>query len=314
MIDLDIVIVNWNTGSQLRDCLGSISAACPASVHLDQVIVVDNASMDDSLDGLEDFKLPLTTIRNNENKGFAFACNQGAKAGASAYILFLNPDCKLFQNSLVKPLGFLDEFQNEQIGILGIQLVDGNGVIQRNVARFPTPGALFYQMLGLERLWPQRFPPHFMTDWDHRDSREVDQVMGAFFFVRRKVFEQLNGLDERFFMYFEDLDFACRAKQAGWKSYYLAEAQALHHGGGASYQVKAKRLYYVLNSRVLYVAKHFGTPKATGILMASFLVEFWARLGWSLVNLSGQNFRETLQGYHMFAKKVPQLLKSLRGK
>jgi GT2 family glycosyltransferase len=115
-------------------------------------------------------------------------------------------------------------------------------------------------------------------------------------------------------MYFEDLDFAYRAKQAGWKSYYLADAQALHYGGGASYQVKAKRLYYVLNSRVLYVAKHFGTPSATRILTASLLVEFWARLGWNLVNLSGQNLIETLRAYGMFVKKFPQLLRGFRGK
>jgi GT2 family glycosyltransferase len=315
MIDFDIVIVNWNTGSQLRDCLQSISPACPASVLcLRQAVVIDNASVDGSADSLEDFPLPLTMIRNHENKGFAYACNQGAKVGASEYILFLNPDFRLFPDSLVKALRFLEGKQNERVGILGIQLVDENGVIQRNVARFPTPKSLFYQMLGLNRLWPRRFPSHFMTDWDYQESREVDQVTGAFYLVRREVFEELKGFDERFFMYFEDLDLACRAKQAGWKSYYLADAQALHYGGGASYQVRAKRLYYVLNSRVSYIAKHFGAPSATRILVASLLVEFWARLGWSLVNLSGQNFIETLRAYGMFARTFPQLLRDVRGK
>ncbi len=166
-------------------------------------------------------------------------------------------------------------------------------------------------MLGLDRLWPRRFPSHFMTDWDHRDNREVDQVTGAFYLVRRMVFEELNGFDERFFMYFEDLDFAYRAKHAGWKSYYLADAQALHYGGGASYQIKAKRLYYSFNSRVLYVAKHFGAPSAIKILMASFLVEFWVRLGWSLANLSKQNFIETIQAYRMFLQTLPRLLRDL---
>jgi GT2 family glycosyltransferase len=312
MIDFDIVTVNWNTGSQLRDCLQSISLASPASVlRLRQCVVVDNASADGSADRLEDLPLPLTMIRNHENKGFAYACNQGAKVGKAEYILFLNPDFRLFLDSLVKALCFLEEKRNEWVGILGIQLVDENGVIQHNVARFPTPKSLFYQMLGFNRLWPRRFPSHFMTDWDHRESREVDQVTGAFYLVRRKLFKVLKGFDERFFMYFEDLDFAYRAKQAGWKSYYLSDAQALHYGGGASSQVKARRLSYVLNSRVLYMAKHFGTLAAWSILLTSLGIEFWTRLGWSLINLSGQNFIETLRAYGMFARTLPRLLREL---
>jgi GT2 family glycosyltransferase len=148
-----------------------------------------------------------------------------------------------------------------------------------------------------------------MTDWDHRENREVDQVQGAFFLMRRKVFEELKGFDERFFMYYEDMDFAYRAKQAGWKSYYLADAQALHYGGGASYQEKAKRLYYVLNSRVLYVAKHFSTSAALCILLASLGIEFWMRLGWSLIALSGQSFIETLRAYGMFVRTLPRQLR-----
>jgi N-acetylglucosaminyl-diphospho-decaprenol L-rhamnosyltransferase len=309
MNDLDIVIVNWNTASQLRECLQSILLSSPASsFQLRQCVVVDNASSDGSADGFEKLKLPLKMIINPENKGFAFACNQGAMGGGAEYILFLNPDTRLFSESLEKPLRFMAAQQNEQVGILGIQLVDEREGIQRNVARFPTPGSLVYQMLGLDRLWPRRFPPHFMTSWDHRDSREVDQVQGAFFLVRRNVFEALNGFDERFFVYFEDLDFAFRAKQRGWKSYYLSDAQAFHHGGGASNQVKAKRLFYVLNSRSLYVAKHFGISAARGIILATLALEFWARLGWCLITFSGQNISETLRAYGMFVKYLPRLV------
>jgi len=315
MIDFDIIIVNWNTGHQLMKCLQSIALTCSVSIlQLQQCIVVDNASTDGSADGLEDLPIPLILVRNQENKGFAYACNQGAKGSRSSNILFLNPDIQLFPDSLTEALLFFQERQNERVGILGIQLVDEKGVIQRNVARFPTPRSLFPQMLGLDRLWPRRFPPHFMTDWDHRESREVDQVTGAFFLVRKEVFELLHGFDERFFMYFEDLDFAYRAKQAGWKSYYLADAQAFHQGGGASNQVKAKRLAYVLGSRAQYVAKHFGRPAALAILSASLGVEFPVRLGWCLVNLSGQNFIETLQAYGMFIKTLPRLLRELKNR
>jgi GT2 family glycosyltransferase len=313
MIDFDIVIINWNTGSQLRECLLSIPPACPASdLQLSTCVVVDNASMDGSVEGLESFPFPITLIRNTENKGFAFACNQGEKDGRAEYILFLNPDLKLFSDSFLKPLRFMEEKQNQRIGILGVQLVDEKGIIQRNVARFLSPGSLFSQMIGLDRLWPRRFPSHFQTDWDHRDNREVDQVTGAFFLVRRKVFEELHGFDERFFMYFEDLDFAFRAKQKGWKSYFLADVRAMHYGGGASYQVKARRLFYVLKSRIQYVGKHFGLPAAWGILLASLGMEFFIRLGWSLINLSGQNFVETLKAYGMFITTLPSLMRGLR--
>ncbi len=125
MIDLDIVIVNWNTGLLLLDCLRSIVPAITTpDLHLGQCIVVDNASQDGSADGLESLPLPLTLIKNHENKGFAYACNQGANLGKSEYILFLNPDFRLFPDSLVKALSFMDQKRNERIGILGIQLVD----------------------------------------------------------------------------------------------------------------------------------------------------------------------------------------------
>src|SRR5687767_10511829 len=251
MIFLDVVIVNWNAGKQLSDCLKSIKMACRESVfHLSTCIVVDNASTDGSTDQLGTYPFPLTVIKNQENRGFAYACNQGAKSGKAEFILFLNPDVRLFPDSLAKALAFMAGPKNERVGILGIQLVDEEGVIQRNVARFPTPKSLFYQMLGLDRLWPKQYPTHFMTDWDHLESREVDQVQGSFFLVRRKVFDELQGFDERFFMYFEDLDFAFRTKRAGWKVYYLADVQSFHHGGGTSHQVKARRLFHVLYSRM----------------------------------------------------------------
>ena len=313
MINLDIVIVNWNTGVQLRECLQSILHASSVSdLHLRQCIVIDNDSQDGSADGLDSMPLPLMVVRNHENKGFAYACNQGAKAGKSEFLLFLNPDIRLFPGSLLKAFDFMNKKENEQNGILGIQLIDKDGAIQRNVARFPTPKSLPFQMLGLDRIWPRRFPSLFMSDWDHLESKEVDQVTGAFYLVRRVVFEELKGFDERFFMYYEDLDFAYRAKQVGWKSYYLADTQACHLGGGASNLIKARRLFYLVNSRVLYVAKHYGIPSAIIIIIATFLVEFWVRLGWSVVTLSKQNFIETIQAYSIFTRNIPKLLKELR--
>ena len=168
-------------------------------------------------------------------------------------------------------------------------------------------------MFGFDRLFPGRFSGHFLAEQDHRGSKTVDQVMGALFLVRRAVFESLNGFDERFFVYFEDLDFSYRAWQAGYSSYFLATAQALHHGGGCSEQVKAARLFYSLRSRILYGYKHFGWAAATGLLTGTILVEPVSRVAWAGLRGSLREMGETMSAYGMLWLDLPRLpFKSLR--
>ena len=315
MVPLDVVIVNWNAGHQILDCLKSLQAASQGSdlIKLSNCVVVDNASMDGSLDSLPALALPLTIMKNADNKGFGYACNQGSKIGKSKYILFLNPDVRLSPNSLVKTVSFMEEPRNQKVAATGIQFVF-DGKIQRTTARFPTRMSFFYQMLFLDRLWPGRFPPLLMTDCDHEESRELDHVPASFLLIRREIFEELQGFDEQFFMYYEDLDLSFRIKKAGWKIYYLATVQSFHQGGGTSHQVKADRLYYVLCSRAYYVAKHFGYWTAVGIMIASVLAEFWVRLGWSLIKLSRRAFTETIETYGRFVWAFPRLLKELKNR
>jgi len=123
-VSLSIIIVNWNSGEQLGECLESIVSAIVDGFTLDKVIVVDNASSDGSANNISDIKLPLQALYNKENLGFAAACNMGAKQTSSGCLLFLNPDTKLFQDSLSTPILFLEQQENERIGILGVQLVD----------------------------------------------------------------------------------------------------------------------------------------------------------------------------------------------
>ena len=138
MPKIDIIIVNWNSGKQLHECLQSIGTATKDGSNLGNIIVVDNASVDGSADELQNFNLPLTIIRNNINRGFAAACNQGASESKADYLLFLNPDVQLFENSLSVPIAFMERPENRHIGIVGIQLVDEEGRISRTCARFPT--------------------------------------------------------------------------------------------------------------------------------------------------------------------------------
>ena len=311
--NLDIIIVNWNAGDQLWDCLKSIEAMCLDGFKLSRVVVVDNASTDGSADCLDDIDLPLIVIRNMQNRGFAAACNQGAKGSGANYLLFLNPDTRLFQTSLSVPIQFMKDKANQNVGICGIQLVDESGRVSHTCARFPTPGRFFSKMVGLDRLFPRSFPSHFMSEWDHGQTRDVDQVMGAFFVIRRQLFETLGGFDERFFVYFEDLDLSYRANSAGWKTLYLADAKAYHKGGGTSEQVKATRMFYSLRSRILYGYKHFGWFSATFLMAGTLFVEPISRLALAIWRRSGREAKETLKGYAMLWRALPKLFRNTLG-
>jgi len=144
-----------------------------------------------------------------------------------------------------------------------------------------------------------------MSEWAHDSTQKVDHVMGAFFLVRREVFEKLRGFDERFFVYLEDLDFSYRAKQAGWDSAYLADVQAFHYGGGTSNQVKARRLFYSLRSQLLYAFKHFHWLGALWVLLVMLVVEPVTRIFFAVIRRSWSSVKETLAGYAMLWKWLP---------
>lgn len=297
MPSLDIVIVNWNAGQQLQRCLSSIATARQESFCLNRVVVVDNASSDVSLERVQSVGLPLVVISNPINRGFAVACNQGAKGSKADYLLFLNPDVVLEPDTLAGPMAFMQRPENAQVGICGIQFLSSTGEIARSCARFPQAWNFLAMTTGLHRLVPSRFPGLVLEEWDHQVSRMVDHVIGAFFLVRRTLFVSLGGFDERFFVYLEDLDFSYRAWQSGWSSYYLATVRGAHRGGGCSEQVKATRLFYSLHSRILYAYKHFSTLSATAVLLATVFVEPVIRLGRALTRGSFVEITEVSDGF-----------------
>ncbi|MFA5803348.1 MAG: glycosyltransferase family 2 protein [Melioribacteraceae bacterium] len=302
---LDVIIVNWNSGTLLSECIGSINNAVQNSFYLNRVVVIDNASNDGSLDNLENINLPLTIIRNAQNLGFARACNQGAKASEADYLLFLNPDTRLFSNSLSVPISFLNKKENDHFGIAGIQLRDDKNEICRNCARFPSAYTMITISLGLDRLFPKLFSAHFLTEWDHKESKEVDQVMGSFLMIRRKLFEQLNGYDESYFVYFEDMDLSFRARNAGKKSIYLADAYIYHKGGGTTEQIKANRLFYYLRSKMNYSKKHFTIFEYYLIAAVILFIE-------PLIRIIDQLLKGSIKGVPEIASAYKMLFKSFR--
>ena len=143
------------------------------------------------------------------------------------------------------------------IGICGIRLVDEEGHPSTSAARFPTLRVMAGKVLGLTRIFPRAFPAHLMASSELPESGFVDQVIGAFFLIRKNVFDRCGGFDERFFVYYEEVDLSLRAKQFGHSSYFLSEVSAFHKGGGCSEPVKALCLFYSLRSRILYAKKHY---------------------------------------------------------
>jgi N-acetylglucosaminyl-diphospho-decaprenol L-rhamnosyltransferase len=307
---LDIIIINWNSSIQLRECLEAVASADRQEFRLDKVIIVDNASTDRSLEGLEQVALPIEIIRNAKNNGFGAACNQGAAISTADYLLFLNPDTKSAPDAIDRAVSFMEKPDRQQVGVVGIQLLDSRGKIQRSCARFLTPSTLWCSILGIDKLIKNKSTSYMMTEWDHDNTQPVDHVMGAFYLIRSEIFRSLNGFDESFFVYFEDLDLSYRVKKLGWLSYYLADARSFHKGGGTSENIKATRLFYSLRSRILYGYKHFNPIQANLMMLASLSIEPFTRIIFAMLKLSGSQVKETILGYAQLFANLPEIYKS----
>jgi N-acetylglucosaminyl-diphospho-decaprenol L-rhamnosyltransferase len=295
-----IVIVNWNTGRYLRQCLESIVAADGPDVAITRVTVVDNDSSDGSDAGIEDLPLPLQVIRNRRNVGFAAGCNRGAAGSSADHLLFLNPDTRLLEDTLGVVTRFMDEPRADGVGICGVQMVDDTGAPAISCARFPTLRILLGKMTGLDRVAPGLFPSHHLGPAELRSSRVVDQVIGAFFLVRRGLFERLGGFDPRYFIYFEEVDFALRARRQGALTYFLRDAQVVHAANVSSDQVRDIRLYHSLRSRRLYAYEHWPRRRAHVLVALTLTLELLARLADAARRRSASDLSATGVAYTRF--------------
>ncbi len=263
MVDLGIVIVNWNTCTLLRGCLASVYASEGVTCR---VIVVDNASDDGSAAMVRDEFPQAMLIANTENVGYPRANNQGLRAlgferggsdDAPRYALALNPDTVLPPDALRAMVAYMDA--DPRIGAAGPKLVMGDGRLDLACRRsFPTPEISFYRMIGLSKLFPhsRRFGRYNLTYLDPDVETEVDSVVGAFMLVRRAAIQQVGLFDETYFMYGEDLDWAFRIKQAGWKIRYNPRVTVTHLKRAASRQSRrAKQEFY--RAMLIFYRRHY---------------------------------------------------------
>jgi len=257
---VSILIINWNTRDLLAACLRSIERHAPELQA--EVIVVDNASADDSVAIVRRDFPTVTVIENRDNVGFARANNQAARVARGEYIFLLNSDAELLAGSLQALLALAQA--QPRAGILGAHLVNPDGSFQASHTAFPTLGREFLILSGLGRLFFGRwFPSH--GPQTGRGPQTTDYAEGAALLARKDTYLQLNGLDEGFFMYAEEVDLCYRFKQTGWQVWYHPEARILHHGGASSAGRRTAREGDLYRSRVQFFRKHYGALAASAL-------------------------------------------------
>jgi N-acetylglucosaminyl-diphospho-decaprenol L-rhamnosyltransferase len=306
MIDLSVIIVSWNVRDLLRRCLDSIldtrywildtgrsmagagvdhpassiqhpvsSIEHPASSL--EIIVVDNASTDGSVEMVQAEFPGVRLITNAENRGFPAANNQGIAVARGRYVLLLNPDTEVVGDALATMVAFADEHLD--VGVVGPQLLDPDGFVQSSRRRFPTLATAFFESTWLQPHAPRRLlDRYYVRDQPDDTVLDVDWVKGAALMARREAIERVGPMDERFFMYSEELEWCRRFRDAGWRVVYLPTAQVVHHEGKSSEQVLPARHIYFQTSKVRYFRQYHGRV-AAGALRLFLLGSYVWQLG-----------------------------------
>jgi GT2 family glycosyltransferase len=255
-MDISILIVNFNTKKLLEQTIQSVTNTVKNINY--EIIVVDNASSDGSVEVIKKNYRNVILIKNKTNDGFAKANNIGIKKAKGRYILLLNSDTLLVNDCIEKSIKYLDN--NKDVGALGCKVVLPNGKLDTACKRgYPTPEASFFYMLKLDKLFPsvKRFGQYNLSYLSQNEINEVDSLVGAFMMVRKDTIDEVGLLDEKFFMYGEDIDWCMRIKEAGWKIIYYPEASIIHYKGASSKKKRHKILFEFHRAMYIFYKKHY---------------------------------------------------------
>ncbi len=265
---LSIIIVNYNVEYFLEQCL---HAALKAAKNIScEIIVVDNNSVDGSVAMVEEKFKGVTLIANKKNTGFSYANNQAIKQAAGEYILLLNPDTVVEENTFEKVLAFMDA--HPEAGGLGVKMLDGKGnFLPESKRGLPTPLVAFFKIFGLSKLFPKSrlFGKYHLGYLDKDKTHEVDILSGAFMLLRKSVLDKIGALDEAFFMYGEDIDLSYRILKAGYKNYYFADTRIIHYKGESTKKSSINYVFVFYRAMVIFAEKHFSKNNAKAF---SFLI------------------------------------------
>jgi GT2 family glycosyltransferase len=252
-LDVSVILLTRNTCQQTREAIASVLSSADTLVK--EIRVLDNASTDETASVLPSVFPQIHFARMERNAGFARGVNLAARESTGEFLLLLNSDARVAPDAL--PLAVEWMRGNPQCGVAGAQLLYPDGSKQNSIANFPSLATELLNKFLLRAIWPRRFPG---KEQDFREPIQVESVVGAFFLVRRAVWEKLGGMDERFFFFLEETDFCLRARQAGFSTVHLPQVRVWHaQGQTAKQDLPAARLEY-WRSRYAYFAKHERLP------------------------------------------------------
>jgi GT2 family glycosyltransferase len=285
MADISIVIVTWNTKKIAGECLDSLRQSLgPLSM---EVIVVDNASSDGTADAIAEHYSEVKLIRNDSNMGFARANNIGIRASSGKYVCLINSDVVVPDHCLETMFRYME--QQPSIGVLGPKMRLADGSIGDSCMRFPTVGNWFCRALALDSLFKHfgLFGGFLMTDFRYDRLADVDILTGWFWMVRREALNQAGLLDERFFMYGEDIEWCRRFHDFGWRVVFYPDAEAIHYCGASS--ANAPTRFYVEMERadLQYFERYHGRLAVAAFWAASLLHQLLRAVGYSFLYMIG---------------------------
>lgn len=259
---LSIIIVNYNVKHFLKQCLQSVYVSAK---HISsEVIVVDNNSVDGSVKMIKDNFPNTIVINNKKNVGFSKANNQAIKIAKGSIILMLNPDTVIQEKTFKYVLKFINVTNN--VGAVGIKMVDGKGnFLPESKRSLPKPSTAFYKIFGLSRIFPnsKKFGKYHLNFLDKDKIHEIDVISGAFFMTKKSILEEVGFLDERFFMYGEDVDLSYRIQKNGYKNYYLPDHSIIHYKGESTKKTSVNYIFTFYNAMILFVKKHYDKKDAS---------------------------------------------------
>lgn len=287
MKKLSVILVSYNVCYFLEQALLALRQALQGLEA--EVWVVDNNSRDQSVEMVRRRFPEVNLLVNEQNLGFAKANNQALALARGQYVLLLNPDTVVAEDSLRLCLEFMD--RHPQAGGLGVQMIDGQGrFLPESMRGLPSPAVAFYKISGLTALFPRsrRFGRYYLGFLDPGQVQEVEVLAGAFMLLRQASLEKTGGLDESFFMYGEDIDLSCRLLQAGYRNYYLPQARIIHYKGESTRRGSLQYVWRFYRAMAVFVNKHYSGGKAF-LLSKVLYLAIAARAGIALVSrvLSG---------------------------
>ncbi len=286
-MDISVIIVSWKVPKELRRCLDSL-LVFSSNLKL-EIIVIDNNSGADTLAMIEEEFPTVKLIANGHNLGFAKAVNQGLKKALGKYILILNPDSEVLPGTLSEMHNFLE--YNYGVALVGPKIIYPDGSLQPSVRTFPTLGSQVAVLLKLSKIWPSlpSLRKYLRRDFEYDKQQEVDQIMGAAMFFRRSLINKVGNFDERFYIWFEEVDFCLRIKQAGYRIVYLPTAQIVHHKAASFNQVLPLRRQMIFNKSLIQYFWKNVSPIAALILALITPINFLLTLIYSLIPTKNVN-------------------------